>query len=77
MKVKAVRLVFPIAAGCVSVACNRGATRDAMKIAILGGGGFRVPMVYGALLARASASGSSRSLSTTSTSGGSPRSRPC
>ena len=24
-----------------------------MKIAVLGGGGFRVPMVYGALLARA------------------------
>ena len=31
-----------------------------MKIAILGGGGFRVPMVYGALLRARAGSGSTR-----------------
>ena len=36
-----------------------------MKIALLGGGGFRVPMVYGALLRRAGALGSTRSPYTT------------
>ena len=36
-----------------------------MKIALLGGGGFRVPMVFEALLERAGGSGSTRSRSTT------------
>ena len=55
---------------------RRGGAR--MKIAILGGGGFRVPMVYGALLARARAArarGGRRC--TTSTRRGSRRSRRC
>ena len=46
---------------------RRGGAR--MKIAILGGGGFRVPLVYGALLARArTARARARRRSTTSTS---------
>ena len=43
-----------------------------MKLTIVGGGGFRVPLVYGALLARRDAAArSTRSSCTTSTPAGS------
>ena len=48
-----------------------------MKLTIVGGGGFRVPLVYGALLEKAERPGSTTSCCTTSTRRGSSGSAAC